>query len=820
MKSPNNKLEPKLKEKRWNVAEEERLIELWEKEDLYSPDKYGDPNKIIVIDTPPPYTSGRWHVGAAGSYAQIDMVARYFRMKGYRVIVPWYADRNGLPVEILVERETGINPHEIAKTPEGRAKFLNLCRERLDRVEREMVEIWKRLGCSFEYWRNGTDSESYRKLTQATFIELWKKGLIYEDERPVFWCPRCMTSLAEAELEYVEKGAKMYHIRIDFRNGESGTIATTRPELIGAMVAISYNPEDKRYTKLEGTTGIVPVYGYEVPVKPHREVDPEYGTGLMMICSYGDSRDIRIIRDLKLPTRIIIDKDGRINDLGGPLKSLKIDEARRRIVEILEREGYIVKVENISSHRIPVCWRCKTPIEIIHSKELFLKQLIFIDDLMRIAKSIDFKPEFHRIKLIDWINSLRMDWPISKTRYYATEVPLWRCRSCNEYLVPEPGRYYRPWIDEPPFEKCPRCGTGKEHIEGDKRVFDTWFDSSISALYVSRWGSDKEFFSKAFGNILRPQGYEIIRTWLYYTLLRVYQLTGKPAFRWVRINGMGLDHKGEAMHKSKGNVIDPEPVMRKYGADALRYWTAAAAKLGYDYRFKEELIRTGNLFATKLWNIARFVSMFPKPSGGFVLTDLDKAILKKLSRAIEIIDRNYSELDVYTPIHEIYRFAWDIFASHYIEAVKPRVYRSSSEYSDEEVKGAWWVLNEVLSNILRMLAPIMPFITDAIWRQLYGRTIHKESFPETYGEWREYDEKPLDLLIKINSAVWKYKKENGLRLSQELNAVLYIDDQAAESIVREIKALHRISKVAIGKPKDSEANIIRLAENLYLSPIS
>jgi len=791
-----------VRETRWDHRREVELLAVWEEEDLYNPRSYGGDMGVVVIDTPPPYTSGRWHVGGAAHYAQIDMVARYLRMKGYRVIVPWYADRNGLPVEILVERQTGVNPHEMAKTPDGRERFLELCREKLDSVEREMVALWKRLGCSFEYWRNGTDSPEYRRITQATFIEMWRRGLVYEAERPVYWCPRCMTTLAEAELEYVERSADLYYIRVELTNGSTVTIATTRPELLGAMVALAHNPDDPRYKGLEGVRGRVPIYGYEVPVVAHKEVDPSFGTGIEMVCSYGDSRDMRIIRELGLMdrVRILVGRDGRLNELAGELQGLTIQEARERVVEMLGSMGLLVGAEKVEGRRVPTCWRCGTAVEIIHSRELFLKQLDYVEELLDLAKRIEFKPEFHRQKLVDWIRSIRIDWPVSKTRYYATEIPLWRCRSCGAYLVPEPGRYYRPWKDPPPFERCPRCGAGGEYLEGDKRVFDTWFDSSISPLYVSGYMRDDGLFSKAVGNILRPQGYEIIRTWLYYTILRVYLLLGIPAFRWVRISGMGLDERGEAMHKSKGNVIDPEPYIERYGADSFRFWAAGSARLGYDYRFGENMIRAGSLFITKVWNIARFITRFPDPEEGYVLRPVDRALLARLAKVIKQADRAYSEFDVYEPLHITYDFAWNVLADHYIEAVKARAYNSGGRYSAEEQKGAWYTLHRALEAVLKMLAPIMPFFTDYLWRSIRGRSIHLERFPEPAEEWEGWGDEALELLIRVDSAVWRYKKERGMRLSDPLEAVIYVDSPIARDIEAEITDLHRVRAVEVGRP--------------------
>ena len=543
------RFKPRIEEKRWDPRREVELIEDWEREGVcrFRRDLLGK-KPILVIDTPPPYPSGKWHVGGAAHYTHHDMIARFFRMIGYNVLIPFYADRNGLPVEVAIEKKYGINPHEAASTPEGRLKFLEMCRKHLDEVEKELVETWKRLGCSFEYWRNGTDSPQYRMITQATFIELWKRGLIYEDERPVNWCPRCRTTLSDAELEYKEEDANLYYIKFHVKEtGEDIVIATTRPELLVSCRAVIYHPDDERYKGLEGLTAIVPIYEHEAPIIPCKQANPEFGTGLVMICSYGDQTDIRLFRELRLKPLIVIDSRGYMKKEAGPIAGLSVRDARSRIAELLRERGLLVKVERIK-HSIPFCWRCGTPVEFIHVKEYFLKQMEFRDKLLKIIDEMEFYPEFHKRKLIDWINSIASDWPISRSRFYATEIPVWRCSVCGAILVPEELRYYRPWIEEPPWDKCPECGAPKDKLVGETKVFDTWFDSSISPLYVTGYLRDPELFKHAMGNVLRPQGQDIIRTWLYYTILRVYQLTGKPAFKYVRITGMGLDEKGEAMH--------------------------------------------------------------------------------------------------------------------------------------------------------------------------------------------------------------------------------------------------------------------------------
>ncbi len=791
----SNAFKPVIQEKRWNIEWEKQLYEEWEKNGLFKFEfKRDDPREIIAIDTPPPYASGKWHVGGAAHYAQIDMIARYFRMKGYNVLIPFYADRNGLPVEVQVEKAYGINPHEIASTAEGREKFLGLCKKFLDEAEAEIVKIWKKLGCSFDYWKNGTDSEEYRRITQATFIYLFKKGLIYEAERPVNWCPRCRTTLADAELEHKEVQGYLYYIKFLVKEtGEYVTVATTRPEMLRACKALVFNPNDDRYKKLEGLHAINPLYGHEMIITSYPEVDPEFGTGLVMVCSYGDQTDVKMFRDLGLEPLIIIGKDGKLLNNTGPLAGLSVEEARAKAAELLEEKGLLVKKEPIR-HSVPICWRCKTPIQIIHTREWFLKQLDYKEDIRKIAMSIEFKPEMHRKKLLDWIDSVSTDWPISRDRYYATEVPIWRCKRCGAVLVPEPGKYYRPWKDEPPWDKCPKCGAPKDELVGEKKVFDTWFDSSISVLYVTGYMRNPELFEKAFKYTLRPQGQDIIRTWLYYSLLRVYQLTGKPAFKWVRITGMGLDEKGEAMHKSKGNVIDPEPYIDKYGADAFRYWAAAAAKLGYDYRFSEQVIRTGYLFATKLWNIARFISMFPQPSRKPELRPIDKATIAYLSHVLKEIDEAYSELDVYEPINKIYQFTWNYFASHYIELVKSRAYNRDNKFSPEEQEATWYTLHYVLNRILRALAPIMPFVTDAIYRRLYGKTVHLEKFPDPDPEWLKEDYSLALVVQEINSAIWSYKKKHNIKFKEPLKIKVYLPLEAEKSL-KELVELHKLENI-------------------------
>ena len=803
----------KINETKWDPSLELLILNEWEKKKKDNKIDEAS-NKIIVIDTPPPYASGKWHVGGAAHYSQIDMISRYYRLKGFQVISPFYADRNGLPVEVQVEKIYNIRARDMASTPEGRKKFLDLCKGYLDNAEKDIVNVWKRLGCSFDYWKDGTDSEKYRKMTQKTFIELFKKGLIYEDERPVRWCPRCGTTLAEAEIEYQEEEGYLYYINFKIKGEEKYvTVATTRPELLASCAALIYNPKDERYKELRGKKAISPLYDVEMEIIEHPSVDMDFGTGLMMVCSYGDENDIRLFKELNLKPKVLISPIGTMLENSAFLSGLTVMDARKKIVEELEKKKVLVKKEKIK-HTIPVCWRCKTPLQIINRKEFFLKQLPFKGELKEIINKIDIRPEMHKKKLFDWIDSISMDWPISRDRYYGTEIPAWRCTNCNSILTPEPGKYYRPWLDDVPFDRCPVCNAPKEKIVGEKRVFDTWFDSSISVLYVTKWDENKEFFEKAIENTLRPQGEDIIRSWLYYSLLRVYQLTNRPAFKYIRITGMGLDPKGRPMHKSLGNVIDPDPIVSKYGADAFRYWAAISARLGYDYRFDEKKVITGRNFATKIWNLSRFISSFPYEDSNYTnYTETERAFLALTQDYIERIDKGYQSLDMFEPISLLYELIWDVFASNYVELVKNRAYNREKEFNEEEQKSSWKGLHEIFRSSLIMLSPIMPFVTYYSYKMLYNKDIMEERVPEPMFNKEEKEKlmkKALDI-IEINKEVWTYKKSHNISLNKPIEGKLIIADESLSDFINDLKALHKTDFI-INKNPEGE----KIGEKLYL----
>jgi valyl-tRNA synthetase len=769
-------MEPKIKEKHWSPDLELEIQKIWQETGLYKFSRRK--GKVFSIDTPPPYASGKWHIAAAIHYAQIDMIARTMRMMGYDVYFPFGVDRNGLPVEVEVEKKNGIN---MFSTP--REEFLRLCKEYLDEAEKDIISISKRLGLSADfdsYFQ--TDSVLWRTQTQRTFIEAFKKGLVYEDVRPNNYCPRCRTTLADAEVEYKEMESILVYLRFSEKESRrSVVIATTRPELLPACAAVIYNPKDDRYKDLLGKTLITPL-GDEVIVLEHPSADPNFGTGIMMVCSYGDYDDVRLFRELGLKPKIIMNEDGTLNELAGKYAGMRTDEARKAILEDLK--DYIEKAEKIL-HRTPVCWRCKTPIEIVPMKEYYLKQKDFLDELkQKVLSKAKFYPEWSVNYWLDWVNSIETDWPISRRRYYGTEIPVWYCKSCGKPALPEPGGYYKPWKEDPPFDTCPHCGS-KAGFVGEDRVFDTWMDSSISPLVYNGYGWNEELFKELGQSDLRPQGKDIVRTWLHYTLLRTYHATGEPAFKHIWLSGMGLDANGRPMHKSLGNIIYPWPLLEKYGADAIRLAGASEAHHGSDFRISEARIAGAFKFLQKLWNVSRFISSFPFPEKAS-LSPTDIWILGELNKTVEIALEGYKKFDFFDPATSARHFIWEVFAPHYVEMVKWRAYGQGSE---EEAISAWWTLHTSLRYILRILAPITPHITDVIWRRIYGGTVHEESLPEPKKEWKTDYAKLGDRLMEFNSYVWKIKKERGISFKESVSLSI---PEELKPFEKDLRALHNI----------------------------
>ena len=772
----------KLEATSWDPKLEAEMRQIWEIERILEFKPSNNKNRNFVIDTPPPYPSGKpWHPGALTQYTQIDMTARAARMRGLNVLYPIGIDRNGLPVEIFAERKYRV---QMRKTP--REEFINLCKHALDDLEAYMIGLLKTLGISGDYYNKyRTDSEEYRKLTQWSFIELWKKGLVYLANRPNNYCVDCNTTIADAEIEYEELPTFLVTntFKVKDSRGEL-SVATTRPELLAACQMLVVNPADGRYKKYVGKTAIVPIYNREVPIRAHMSVDPKFGSGVVMVCSYGDYNDVMLFREFRLKEVVAVDMDGKMTSAVGKYAGVLIKDARSQIIQDLQEMGIATKVEQIQ-HRTPLCERSKTPIEIIPMEEYYLKQLDFRPALKRLAKKIEFHPAMHRQILLDWIDVLTTDYPISRRRYYSTEIPVWFCSKCNTPHLPKPGVYYRPWRDEAPFKKCRKCGNAK--FIGETRTFDTWMDSSLSPLYISKYTKNARFHGLTFPTTIRMQGKDIVRTWLYYTLLKSYQLTGREPFKHAWIGGLGQDAQGRKMSKSLGNFVDAEPILARFGSDAFRFWGASEAGLGYDFRFSEERIAGAGKFLTKFWNTCRFISSFPVPERA-ELTWTDKWMLNELGKLTEECVEAYRRFDVFTASTKVREFLWNVFASNYLEMAKGRAYGDGVTKGEQEA--AWYTLHTVVRGLLLLLAPIAPFLTDYVWRKLYGtQSIHLEEFPEA--QRFDVSEKVSQSIMEFNAQVWKTKRDRGLALKDPITARIPANLKHFE---KDLVRMHHITK--------------------------
>ena len=766
----------KLKDlKSWNLEVEKEITDKWFEEEMFSFDSKSK-KKIYSIDTPPPYVNRAIHIGQAITYCYMDFFARYKRMKGFDVVFPLGLDRNGLPIEMAAEKKFNVSPFKI-----GREKFIEYCEKLLDETSGDTKDTFKKLGISFTSYKEGrqvgavylTDSPEYRALTQTTFINLYKEGMIYEDKRINNWDPKLRTTIADSEIEYKDLPSSFNDVKWKVKETEEEiVIGTTRPELICTCGMVIFNPNDKRYKHLEGKTAVAPLFGNEVPIKSHSLADPEKGTGILMMCSVGDLSDIQFFREQKLTPVIAIDEDGTMNKNAGFLKGLKVREARDKVVEKLKEEGLLVKQTKIT-HRTPVSERSGAEIEFIEMPEFYLKQLELKSKIKKISSEINFYPKSAKKILNDWIDSIAIDWPISRRRYYATPIPLWY--SGDLVAVPRPGNYYQPWKENPPkdsevFKNEKKAGVIGDFKgvkwEGETRVFDTWMDSSISELFILKYKEDEAFFKKAYPATLRPQGKEIVRTWLYYTLLRGYLETKKKSFEDVWIHQHILDEKGRKMSKSLGNVIDPQDVLKEDGAEALRFWSATEGDLSkQDLSCSRERIKAESKTINKILNVSKFVNLFDKPSTRPKLNSLDKLFIDYIEDLTLRADKSFDEYDFHHPALELRRFLWEIFASHYVEIVKARAYNEEGKFSKEECASAKYTLHFLLERFLFLIYPVVPQVTSFIASEM-GIDLLRAGFPSA--KKGSSDLKLVDRIMNFNSEVWKNKKEKGLSLRAEL----------------------------------------------------
>ena len=764
--------------KNWGPEIEKEITEKWKNSGNFEFEK-SSKKKIYSIDTPPPYVNAPIHIGQAVTYCYMDFFARYKRMKGFQVVFPLGLDNNGLPIEMAAEKKFKISPFSVS-----REEFVSKCRELLEEAGDETKDTFSKLGISFTSYKEGehigsvykTDSAEYRSLTQATFVDLYKKGLVYEDSRINNWDSKLRTTIADSEIEYKDIESNFNDIKWKVKEtGEEVVIGTTRPELIATCGMVIYNPDDTRYKHLESKTIISPIFEKEIKIKAHPAAQIDKGTGLVMMCSAGDLTDIQFFREQNLKPEIAINSDGKMNSLAGPLEGLKVKDAREKIIEILKEKNLLVKQEKIV-HRTPVSERSGVEIEFIEMPEFYLKQIDVKEKVRKISEEVKFYPEFARKILNDWIDSVTIDWPISRRRYYATPIPLWYSKDL--VCFPNELKYVEPWKEKPKEDYDVLKGgkfVGKVknfpeiEWEGETRVLDTWMDSSISELNLLKYKKDEEFFKKAYPCSLRPQGKEIIRTWLYYTLLRGYLETGKACFENAWINQHIVDDKGYKMSKSKGNIIDPQKLLKEYGAEAIRMWAATEGDLSKsDLKCSEERIKGEKKTINKILNVSNFVSMFEKPFYNILITEINKLFFFYMENLTSEIEKEYEEYDFYNSATKLRFFLWDVFASNYIEIVKKRAYDEEKQFSEKESESAKWTLHYLLERFLTLVYPIIPQISSLIMEEK-GIDFKKIEFPSP-----KKGNSNLNLVEEImnfNSEVWKEKKEKGISLRDGIEGI-------------------------------------------------
>jgi valyl-tRNA synthetase len=519
----------------------------------------------------------------------------------------------------------------------------------------------------------------------------------------------------------------------------------------------------------------------------------------MMMCSYGDLTDIRFFIEQGLEAKVAINKDGTLNENAKDLKGLKIKEAREKIIDELKKQNLLVNITPTAAHRTPISERSGAAIEFINVPEFYLKQLDFKDEMKKIANEIKiYSPKSKQI-LLDWIDSVSIDWPISRRRFYATEVPMWYCKDCGEIILAKKGEYVQPWKELPKHTSaCPACGS--DQIIGETRVFDTWFDSSISPLYVLGYERYPDFFKKNPVCSLRPQGKEIVRTWLYYTLLKDYLLTGKIIFDDVWIHHHIVDEKGYKMSKSKNNGIDPHKVIEKFGAEPFRLWCGVEGNLDRtDFRCSFERIENAGKVLQKLWNVSKFISMFELTESeekDIDLQEVDKWILKEVNEIAKDANEKFYVYDFHNPVVRIMNFIRDEFASHYLEIVKRRAYNNDPlvNFTVSQRNAAVKTLRETLKILLELLAPVNPAMTYHIYKNLFNKNIHEQKFPE----FNEFNTIIVGQeLLDFNSLIWKHKKDKNLSLKDTIKKAVITP--SLESVSNELKAMHGIEEIIVGK---------------------
>jgi valyl-tRNA synthetase len=782
---------------------EEKWALKWQTDGTYRFRREATRADVYSIDTPPPTVSGSLHVGHVFSYTHTDVVARYQRMQGKEVYYPMGWDDNGLPTERRVQNYFGVRcdpslpyvenftpPYEggdnksskaADQVPISRKNFIELCEKLTAEDELQFEALWRQLGISVDWDQTyQTISPSAQKVSQQAFLNNLSRGEAYQSMAPTLWDVTFRTAVAQAELEDRDQPGAYHRIGFDGPNGKV-FIETTRPELIPACVALVAHPDDERYQPLFGKTVTTPLFGVEVPVLSHHLAQIDKGSGIAMICTFGDLTDVIWWRELALPNRAIIGWDGRLletaPDAITTAKGLEIYaelagkttfSAKTRLVELLMESGDMVGEPKPITHPVKFFEKGDRPLEIVSTRQWYIRNggrdAELRQRLLDLGKQLKFHPDFMKVRYENWVNGLTGDWLISRQRFFGVPIPVWYALDVqgnpdfDKVLVPSSAQLpIDPSTDVPDGYTESQRGVANGFI-GEVDIMDTWATSSLTPQLGGGWLDDPEKFEKVFPYDLRPQGQDIIRTWLFSTVLRAQQEHGVLPWSDAAISGWILDPDRKKMSKSKGNVVTPNDLLVEHSSDAVRYW-AASARLGTDAAFDTGQMKIGRRLAIKILNAAKFVLSFDAPAAEAKATEaIDQSLLLNLAQVVIEATAAFDAYDHTKALEVAEKFFWN-FTDDYLELVKERAYGQGG-FSEAEQASALVALRTALLTLLRLFAPFLPFATDEVWSwwQTGTGSIHRNSWPKAEELETGLESANLDLLPLASTALFGTRK--------------------------------------------------------------
>ena len=742
---------------------EARWDEVWQTGGVYRFDRSSERADVYSIDTPPPTVSGSLHVGHVFSYTHTDLQARFMRMRGKSVFYPMGWDDNGLPTERRVQNFYGVRcdpsqpydpsyepPSDAGSLKKGtpqvsisRRNFIELCHALSAEDEKAFEGLFKRLGLSVDWTQTyETIGDRARRAAQRAFLRNLARGEAYATEAPTLWDVDYKTAVAQAELADRELPGAYHRIGFQKPDGEPVFIETTRPELLPACVALVAHPDDERYEALFGTSVTTPLFGVEVPVHAHELADPAKGSGIAMICTFGDTTDVTWWRELDLPVRSIVGRDGRV--LATPpdgvapepyaeLAGKTVKQAQKRVVELLVESGDLVGEPKAITHPVKFYERGDRPLEIVTSRQWYLRNggrdADLRADLVRRGEELVWHPGFMRSRYENWVSGLNGDWLISRQRFFGVPFPLWyRLDAQGEPVHDDP---LLPAEADLPIDPTSQVPAGYDEAQrgrpggftADPDVMDTWATSSVSPQIAGGWEDDPDLFGRVFPYDLRPQGHDIIRTWLFATVVRSHHEHGSLPWTDAALSGWILDPDRKKMSKSVGNVVTPMGLLEQHGTDAVRYW-AANGRLGTDTAFDEGQMKVGRRLAVKLLNASKFALAFPQAEDGPVTEPLDRALLARLADVVDEATAAFELYDYTRALERTEAFFWS-YCDDYIELVKGRAYGEG-----DAAQSASRALRLSLDVLVRLFAPVLPFATEEVWSWWREGSVHAQPWPE------------------------------------------------------------------------------------------